>query len=174
MNLSQLLAPQAILLRNDAQDSSDVICRLGGLLHQQGCVTDGFIDATLKREASMPTGLPLGGEYNAAIPHVDLEYVRRPAIALATLARPVIFRHIVMPEEEVPVQLVIMLALDQPKSQIDALQQVADLLQNPDAVAGLMAALTPEEVLTLLAGLENVTQRLAPDGSLTDSSQQPT
>jgi mannitol/fructose-specific phosphotransferase system IIA component (Ntr-type) len=36
----------------------------------------------------MPTGLPLGGEFNAAIPHVDIEYVNKSALALATLCTP--------------------------------------------------------------------------------------
>jgi galactitol PTS system EIIA component len=156
MNLSQLLVPQAILLQNDAPDSSTIIRRLGELLNQHGYVTDGFIDATLQREANMPTGLPLGGEYNAAIPHVDLEYVNKAAIALATLREPVIFHHMVMNEEEVPVQLVIMLALDQPKSQIEALQQVADVLQKPEFVAGLLAAQKPGDVLAILNQLEAV------------------
>jgi galactitol PTS system EIIA component len=156
VNLSQLLVSQAVLLQDDAPDSSTIIRRLGERLNQQGYVTDGFIDATLLREATMPTGLPLGGEYNAAMPHVDLEYVYKPAIALATLKNPVIFHHMVMNEEEVPVQLVIMLALDQPKSQIEALQQVANVLQNPEVVSGLIAARDPEEVIAILTNLEKV------------------
>ncbi len=157
MNISQLLVPQAILLHNLAPDSSTIIQRLGERLHQLGYVNDGFTDATLRREAGMPTGLPLGGEYNAAMPHVDLEYVRRPAVALATLQQPVIFHHMVMTEEEVPVQLVLMLALDQPKSQIEALQEIAELLQKPEVVSGLMAAETANDVFAVLEGLEAVT-----------------
>ncbi len=156
MNISQLLVPQAILLHVTAPDSSSVIRLLGEPLYQMGYVNDGFIDATLRREASMPTGLPLGGAFNAALPHVDLEYVRKPAMALATLQQPVVFHHMVMPEEEVPVQLVLMLALDQPKSQIEALQEIAQLLQNPEVVSGLMTADTPQDVFAFLAGLEKV------------------
>jgi len=154
VNISQLLVPKAILLQDTSQDSSSIIQRLGERLHQMGYVNDGFIEATLRREASMPTGLPLGGDFNAAMPHVDLEYVRKPAVALATLRQPVTFQHMVMPEEAVPVQLVLMLALDQPKSQIEVLQEIAELLQNPEVVAGLMAANTPEDVFTLLNDLE--------------------
>lgn len=154
MNLSQLLVPQAILLQDDADSSSAIIRKLGERLHQLGYVTDGFIDATLRREATMPTGLPLEGEANAAMPHVDLEYVRRPAVALATLRAPVVFQHMVMTEEEVPVRLVIMLALDQPKAQIEVLQQVAGLLQRPETVSGLLAAQETSQVFALLAGLE--------------------
>jgi galactitol PTS system EIIA component len=156
VNLSQLLVPKAVLIQDDAVDSSTIIRRLGELLNQQGYVTDGFIDATLQREANMPTGLPLGGEYNAAMPHVDLEYVYKPAVALATLKNPVIFHHMVMTEEEVPVRLVIMLALDKPKSQIEVLQQVAEVLQKPEIVAGLISAKNPEDVIAIMKEMEQV------------------
>ncbi len=153
MNITDLLNPQAVVLQMEAADSVEVIQKLGDRLRELGYVKDDFVEATLAREASMPTGLPLGGSVNAAIPHVDIAYVNRPALALATLKKPVIFRNMVEPEQEVPVQLVIMLALEQPKSQIEMLQQVATILQRPDVVDRLMAASTLEEVFEVLGGL---------------------
>ncbi len=153
MNITELLDPQAIVLHMEAADSTEVIQKLGDRLRELGYVKDDFVEATLAREASMPTGLPLGGSVNAAIPHVDIAYVNRPALALATLKRPIVFRNMVEPEQEVPVQLVIMLALEQPKSQIEMLQQVALILQRPDVVDRLMAATTLEEVFEVLGGL---------------------
>jgi len=152
MSILDLLLPEAILINLDAADSSDVITRMGSVLHASGRVHDGFVEATLKREASMPTGLPLMGEINAAIPHVDIEFVKKSSLALATLSHEVAFCNMVNPEEKVPVRLVIMLALDQPKSQVETLQEVAGLLQNPEVVSGLMLAKTPEEILTALQG----------------------
>lgn len=154
MSLSTLLDPQAIILQMQASDAAEVIRELGGILHRLGCVKDDFVQATLAREAETPTGLPLGGSVNAALPHVDLEYVKRPAVALATLSQPVFFHNMVVAQEEVPVRLVIMLALDQPKSQVEMLQQVATILQRPDIVDRLMAARTPEEILAILSDLE--------------------
>ena len=155
MSIRELLDPQAVVLQMEAADSTEVITQLGGKLLTLGCVGDDFVDATLAREAEMPTGLPLGGDVNAAIPHVDIEYVKRPALALATLKQPVTFQHMVTPTEAVPVQLVIMLALDQPKSQIEMLQQVAGILQQPVVVDQLMAAATPDEVFTILEQIES-------------------
>ena len=153
MGISELLNPEAVLLQVEAEDAADIIAKLGGILSQLGYVHDDFVEATLAREASMPTGLPLSGAVNAAIPHVDLNFVKRPAVALATLKRPVIFHNMVDVEADVPVQLVIMLALDQPKSQIETLQQVASILQKPEVVERLMAATRVEEILTILEGL---------------------
>jgi PTS system galactitol-specific IIA component len=88
----------------------------------------------------MPTGLPLEGVYNAAIPHTESEHVLKPGLALATLAKPVIFQNMILPEEGVPVQLVILMALDQPKSQVEMLQEIAGVLQNPQVIDRLMQA----------------------------------
>lgn len=154
MSLLELLERQAIVLQLEAADAAEVITRLGGVLNDLGYVGDDFVEATLAREASMPTGLPLGGHFNAALPHVDLEYVKRPAVALATLTKPVTFHNMVVKEEDVPVSLVIMLALSEAKAQIEMLQQVATILQQPETVSRLMAAASVEEVLSIVRELE--------------------
>ena len=63
----------------------------------------------------------------------------------------------VNPDEDVPVSLVIMLALDQPKSQVEMLQEIAGLLQQPDVIDKLMRADEPAQVLQILEGLATPT-----------------
>ena len=87
------------------------------------------------------------------IQEMDIEYVNQPGLGLATLRTPVVFKNMVSPDEDVPVRLVIMLALDQPKSQVEMLQQIAGLLQQPEVIVELMDAQTPEQVLMILEGL---------------------
>ena len=151
MPVLDFLKQEAICVQVDSGSSEDIIRLLGGKLYALGFVKDGFIEATLAREASMPTGLPLGGEFNAALPHVDIEYVNQSALALATLTQPVDFMNMVDDQEAVPVQLVIMLALDQPKSQIAMLQEVSRILQKPDIVSQLVAAENSAEVISILS-----------------------
>lgn len=150
MEIPKFLDAKAISLNLDATSSEDVIRELGGKLYDLGFVKEGFVEATLEREANMPTGLELMGDVNAAIPHVDIEYVNKPALGLATLANEVVFKSMVDRETDVPVRLVIMLALDQPKSQIEMLQNVAGLLQSPETIQALMNAKTPEEIYLAL------------------------
>ena len=99
----------------------------------------------------MPTGLPLGGEINAAIPHVDIEFVKKSALGLATLKHDVVFYNMVENDVAVPCRLVIMLALDKPKSQVEMLQSVAALLQDPETIQQLMAASTADEIFAALS-----------------------
>jgi len=151
MNIKEHLAEDAILIGLKASSSEEVIRALGEKLRNLGFVKENFIEAALKREQNMPTGLPLGGEYNAAIPHVDIEFVNQPALGLATLKQDVVFYNMVENDQEVPCRLVIMLALDQPKSQIEMLQSVAAVLQDQETVSKLVSAETKEEIFSLLS-----------------------
>jgi len=151
MKIKEFLNEGAVILGSEATTSEEVIRTLGGKLRDLGYVKDNFVEAALEREANMPTGLPLGGEYNAAIPHVDIEYVNQSALGLATLKEDVVFYNMVDSDEVVPCRLVIMLALDTPKSQIEMLQSVAAVLQNPDTIRKLVNAKTTEDVFSALS-----------------------
>lgn len=148
--LGDLLVQSAMLIHYPAEDSEDIMTALASLLEENGYVKESFAKAALTREQSMPTGLPLGGDYNAAIPHTDIEHVLKAGVALATLKNPVSFRNMGNPEEEVKASLVFLLALDQPKSQITMLQEIASVLQNPDLIQHLMQAEKPEEIIQLI------------------------
>jgi galactitol PTS system EIIA component len=148
--LQELLVKSAIILNYPAKDAEEVVTALGDRLLEAGFVKDTFVQAALTREQSMPTGLPLGGETNAAIPHTDIEHVIKCGVAMATLTKPVIFHNMANPEDTVEVKLVFLLALDKPKAQIEMLQEIARVLQNPDLIESLMDAKTPEEVIQAL------------------------
>ena len=150
IKILELLEPAATGFQLKAETSTEVIAYLGKLLVAAGYVRASFIDAAVSREKELPTGLPLNGSINAAIPHTDVEHVIKPGLAMATLAQPVIFQNMAVPGESVPVQLVFLLALDKPKAQIEMLQEIAGLLQQPDIVAGLTEANNFEEVRKLL------------------------
>jgi PTS system galactitol-specific IIA component len=146
MNILDFLVPSSIALHYAASDSKDVITHLGKLLFDAGYVRDSFVDAALDRESRLPTGLPLSGDVNAAIPHTEVEHVLKPGLAMATLSAAVTFQNMVSPEEAVPCQLVFVMALDQPKAQIEMLQEIAGILQNPAVISRLMQANNFEEV----------------------------
>jgi PTS system galactitol-specific IIA component len=76
--------------------------------------------------------------------------VIKPGIGMATLAEPVVFHNMVSPDETVEVRLVFVLALDQPKSQIEMLQEIAKVLQNPHLVTNLVNAQNLDHVYQAL------------------------
>jgi PTS system galactitol-specific IIA component len=70
---------------------------------------------------------------------------------MATLLAPVDFQNMVIPEEAVPCQLVFVMALDKPKAQIEMLQEIAGILQNPLLIEQLMAAEDYKQVSAALS-----------------------
>jgi PTS system galactitol-specific IIA component len=146
MNILDFLTPNLISLHYSAKDSADVISHLGRQLFEEGYVRETFVEAALDRESRLPTGLPLSGDVNAAIPHTEVEHVIKPGLAMATLKAPVTFQNMISPEEAVPCQLVFVMALDQPKAQIEMLQEIAGILQNLATIKSLMSATTFEDV----------------------------
>jgi galactitol PTS system EIIA component len=146
LNILDFLVSSSVALHYEASDSKDVITHLGKLLFDAGYVRETFVDAALDRESRLPTGLPLSGDVNAAIPHTEVEHVLKPGLAMATLSAPVTFQNMVSPEEAVPCQLVFVMALDQPKARIEMLQEITGILQNPAVIQSLMSANDFEEV----------------------------
>lgn len=146
MNILDFLVPGSVALHYTATDSKDVISHLGRLLFDAGYVRGTFVEAALDRESRLPTGLPLSGDVNAAIPHTEVEHVIKPGLAMATLAAPVTFQNMVAPDEAVPCSLVFVMALDQPKAQIEMLQEIAGVLQDAEIIKRLMSANDYEDV----------------------------
>lgn len=151
MNILDFLVPGSVALHYAAPDSKDVITHLGTLLLESGYVRETFVEAALDRERRLPTGLPLSGNVNAAIPHTEVEHVIKPGLAMATLTAPVTFQNMVSPEEAVPCQLVFVMALDRPKAQIEMLQEIAGILQDPALIEQLMLANDFEQVQAALS-----------------------
>jgi galactitol PTS system EIIA component len=148
--LSNLLVKSAILMNYPAKNKEDIMTALGKRLLDAGFVKDTFVEAALTREKTMPTGLPLNGSVNAAIPHTDVEHVLRAGVAMATLTNPIKFQNMAQPDEVVDVRLVFLLALDKPKAQIEMLQEIASILQNPKIINSLMKANTANEVIEII------------------------
>jgi PTS system galactitol-specific IIA component len=148
--LKNLLVPSAIVLKYPAENAEDIVNVLGRRLFEDGYTKESFVQAALEREKEMPTGLPLNGSYNAAIPHTDIEHVIKPGVAFGTLKSPVIFQNMAVPDESVDVSLVFLLALDQPKAQIGMLQQIAGILQDAQIINDLMNASECEDIIRII------------------------
>jgi len=153
--LGDLLVKSAIILNYPARDAEDIVVTLGKRLFDAGYTKESFIQAALEREKTMPTGLPLSClplscGFNAAIPHTDVEHVFKPGVAFATLTNPVNFQNMVNPEDSVPVSLVFVLALDQPKAQIGMLQEIAGILQSPKVIEDLLIASECGDVIRII------------------------
>jgi galactitol PTS system EIIA component len=121
-----------------AQDKESVIIALGSRLLKNGYVKDGFIESALQREHIFPTGLPT--EIPVALPHTDAEFCNQSAIAVATLRNTVPFSEMGNSDNELPIAIVFMLAIKDPKEQINWLQKLVTIFKDKNCLEDLRAA----------------------------------
>jgi len=132
-----------------ASDSSDVIRTLGNMLFEQGCVDDTFIEAVIAREKIFATGLPTP-EIQVAIPHADVEHVKRSAIAVGLLSPPVAFGEMGNPDGTVHVQIACCLAVKESESLVSLLQNLVEIFQDTAYLRRLLEQESAEDVADLI------------------------
>jgi len=144
-----MIKPELVRIGLDAPDRDGAIRSLAALLEQGGYVKDSFVGAVLERERTFPTGLPTG-TISVAIPHADSEHVLRSAIAVGVLAHPVGFQQMGDPEARLDVDLVMVLAIRDPKAVVPFLQKACTAFQDQELLARIKSSTDPEEVSELL------------------------
>ena len=125
-----LFDDDCVALNVNVQNSKDVIFLLSGKLEKKGAVSDKYGEAAYKRELSYPTGLP-AKPFSIAFPHADCEMVHQSALAVATLAEPVVFNSMEDPEIKLPVCIVVLMANRNPDEQVKVLRQLVTIFRKP-------------------------------------------
>lgn len=139
-----------VVIELEAGSKEEVLTLLGTKLIEQGFVKEGFIESVLKRETSYPTGLPTS-PFGVAIPHTDGDMVNHSKIAFASLKEPVKFNAMGQGADLVDVKLVFMLALQNPDDQLETLQKLVGLFQDPETVVKLAQVKSAEELNGVIA-----------------------
>lgn len=101
VSLKDVIRTASVICKLELMDKTQVIDRLGNLLIEQGAADDRFILSAYKRES-------VGGTYlngGIGIPHGDTGCVIKSAIAVASLAQPIVW------ENNLMVDLVFLFAL---------------------------------------------------------------
>lgn len=148
--ISELLPPAAIKLNLEAADKEEAFEELVDLLMRCGSIHDreGALQALRDREKLMSTGIGNG----VAIPHGKHPSVNRLVAALGISPRGVEFDAL----DGKPANLVFVLLArpDNPGPHIQALAEIARLIQSPGLVKRLLEAHTPTEVLDIIRAEE--------------------
>ena len=137
---------ELVLLDLIAPDSESVIRSLADKLYGQRLVSSDYGQKTFERELNHPTGLPTT-PFFIAFPHADADGVRISSLAIATLRNPVVFKNMADPEEDLPVDLVLMLANNSPEEQVQTLRSLALIFGESEKLVALRSLSTPEEVV---------------------------
>lgn len=163
--LSALLPPAAIRLNVPAADWREAVRACGAALVAGGIATAAYTDQVIATVEQL-------GPYLVIAPGIALAHARpsaavlRPGLSWVTLAHPVWFGH----KENDPVTLVVGLAAPDNSSHVQALATLAGLLEDPPRRGTLLAATTPDDVLSAIIAYERAQLLEAQDGDPRSSS----
>lgn len=115
-------------------------------LEAAGHVKSSFIKAALTREKVSPTGLPFA-PHPVALPHADPEHVLAPALIVATLVKPIVFREMGSPATKLSVEIVVMPAFQEKEQAGAGLASLIDRLKEQSFREALLAATTDAQLL---------------------------
>ncbi|WP_373899320.1 PTS sugar transporter subunit IIA [Haloimpatiens sp. FM7315] len=150
MCTNSLLNEELIILDFEAEDKKDLLKKLSSILIEKGYVKDSFKEAILKREEVFPTGL-MTESTNIAIPHTDAIHVIKPTILFAKLKNPVTFKEMGMGKNDVNAELIFMLAINNPTSQVTTLSKLMSILSNKPVLESLKSKNSTCEIMDILS-----------------------
>jgi len=133
----------------EAESSSDIFRRLGGLLVSEGYCKDTYVQALIDREKEFPTGINMGN-IGIAIPHTDRGHVNSGKVAIGILKEPVHFYQMGSTDVAVNVKIVFMLAVDDPEAHLPFLQRVLLVLQDQQVLERLMQVKSKQEIIHII------------------------
>lgn len=148
-SIEKIIHENCVLLNVEAYDQHDILSQLSDALYKQGFVKDTFKHAVLEREAEFPTGLPLAS-IGVAIPHTDAYHVARTGIGVAILKKPVEFSVMGSPDDKVHVSIILMLAMNDGKKQIELLQRLMEFFQKEEKLLVLTEMKNEKEIAAYL------------------------
>lgn len=143
------ISKDLIFLDLNLSNKEEVITFLANKLYDLGYVKDTYLHNVLLRESVYPTGLLLDS-YNVAIPHTESEHVYKSGIVIGRLKNPVIFKYMADPNQDVAVNLVVMLAIKDPKNQVPVLSELMTGLSNKKLLNFLMDVDTVSEFIDVI------------------------
>jgi PTS system galactitol-specific IIA component len=143
---------QLTLVGINCKTSEEVIRLLADRMMNGGYVKDTYVEAVLKRERVMPTGL-VTKAIGVAIPHTDPEHVNKSAIAVGLLNNPVNFKNMASPEDDVPVKVVLLLAIAEKGSITSVLAALAEMFMEPEQLNKLQSMRTTADLSQYFSNL---------------------
>lgn len=151
----ELLNEELILMDYEVNDKEELLRGLGTILREKGFVKESYVEGLLEREETFPTGLNTPG-VSVAIPHTYAIHVEKPAILIAKLKKPVIFKEMGSGENDVEAKLIFMLAIKKPDQQVITLSKLMSIFSNEETLLKIYNA---KEKFEIYLTLKNVLEK---------------
>lgn len=150
LKIDDLIDEDLVFLDVEADNAEGLLRTLAGAALEKGYVKEGYADAVLERERLYPTALPTQ-VLKVAVPHsMDRDLVNRSVIVVATLKHPVNFKEMGEGINDVPVDVVFMLAVCGSKDQLTILQKIVGMFSDPNAMTDVKNASSRCELIAAI------------------------
>jgi PTS system galactitol-specific IIA component len=144
-----MIHKELVLTKVNCDTAEEILRKLAVLFVEHGFAKESFVNAVIEREKVYPTGVP-AAVFDIAIPHTVSEHVIEPAIAVAILEKPVEFKEMGSPDITLHPQLVIMMAIKNPKEQNALLRKMMKLIQNDEALKAIRECTDEQAVVDVI------------------------
>ncbi|MHA1676660.1 MAG: PTS sugar transporter subunit IIA [Candidatus Njordarchaeales archaeon] len=114
----------------DSNSWEDALRKMSRILYEKGYVKESYEEALIKREKVYPTGLEIPDRVNVAIPHADVEHVKKQALFIGIPEKPIRFQRMDDPDAPVDVGLILLLVIKDPKGYVKFLSKLTELFQD--------------------------------------------
>ena len=132
--LKQLFNIDLVFSDVNLESQEDVFSFLESELHPKGYINNDWKQAIMAREDSYPTGLAFEG-VQIAIPHVGVEYIKKPYVAILKPSKAITFNHMAYVSDPVDAEFIINLGITEPDKQVLLLQELMNIFGNNDLVS---------------------------------------
>ena len=144
-----MLKHDYIQLDLDCSSQEEVIRKMAQVFIQDGVVKESYLDAVLQREKKYPTGLPAEA-FAIAVPHAEAVHSNHAAISVGVLRHPIPFHQMGSPEIVLNVEMLFMLAVDDPHEQIEFLKSMMRLIQDKETLLEIKNTPSKDRIAALL------------------------
>ncbi len=138
-----------VQVKLQAQNWEDVLREMGTTLFEQGYVRDTYIKGLIDRETEFPTGIATDC-IGVAIPHTEARHVIKTTVAVAVLDKSVPFSLMGSEEGSIDVDIVFMLAVNNPDKHLLFLQKLMGIFQKEEVLLGIKNAEHPKAIAEIL------------------------
>ncbi len=114
-------------------------------LLKRGYVTDRYFQQVIQREDEFPTGL-IFKHITVALPHANPEDVLQSACVIGRCQEFVPFGSMEAPDKDIPVELILVLALNDSDAHLTMLSKLMDLFSDEEQVESIRSATNREEL----------------------------
>lgn len=133
-------------------NKEDLLKYLTDTMLEDNVIKNTFYENILAREFKYPTGLNTG-VIKVAIPHTNPEHVNEAAISIATLKNSIKFNNMENSNEELFVDLVFMLAVDNPEKQVPLLVKLMGIFSQSDKLKEIKESKDKSEIKKIMEDL---------------------